>query len=98
MSEAEATGDEETTGTGGEAAPDELRRQLTQAVAERNQLAQLLKHEAESARLVIEARDAALGRVAELEGIVTGSEAVRARGHRAHRRSRAAARRPAGVH
>lgn len=69
MDKAGATDGDETPEADDEAAPDELRRQLTQAITERNQIAQLLKHEAESARLVIAARDAAEGRVAELEGI-----------------------------
>ena len=47
--------------------------------AEREQLQTLLKHEAEANRRILEAHGIAEGRLAELEGVLTGTETVRAR-------------------
>ena len=53
--------------------------QLTRLEAERAQLQALLEHEADANRRILEAHGIAEGRLAELEGVLTGTEAVRAR-------------------
>ncbi|HEY1539747.1 MAG TPA: AMP-binding protein, partial [Solirubrobacteraceae bacterium] len=57
----------------------DVREQLLRSEAERLQLEQRLEHESESSRQILEAHATAEGRLAELEGVLTGTQAVRAR-------------------
>lgn len=58
---------------------EDVRARLLHAEAERARLEQRLEHEQRSSRRTLEAHAAAEGRLAELEGVLTGTEAVRAR-------------------
>ena len=64
---------------GDDAPAESLQERLNRSEAERAQLELRLEHEEQSARRILEAHDATEGRLAELEGVLTGTEAVRAR-------------------
>jgi len=77
---------DEAASTDGEQAPadddaviETPEERLTRLEAERAQLQSLLEHEAEANRRILEAHGIAEGRLAELEGVLTGTETVRAR-------------------
>ena len=77
---------DEAASTDGEQAPadddaviETPEERLTRLEAERAQLQPLLEHEAEANRRILEAHGIAEGRLAELEGVLTGTETVRAR-------------------
>ena len=90
---------DEAASTDGEQAPadddaviETPEERLTRLEAERAQLQSLLEHEAEANRRILEAHGIAEGRLAELEGVLTGTETVRARAEAERERAQDAAR------
>ncbi len=80
MDEAESTaGDDDPPVADEPATVEVLQERLADVEAERAALQARVEHELDASREVFEAHAAAEGRVAELEGILTGTEAVRAR-------------------